>query len=59
MKKYNVSNKEVLFLGDATADLQADDTLNVKFLGIGKEIYKILLNSKNEYFYLEDFRNII
>jgi phosphoglycolate phosphatase-like HAD superfamily hydrolase len=59
MKKYNVSNKETLFLGDATADLEAADNLNVKFLGIGKEIYEILLNSKNEYFYLEDFRNII
>ena len=59
MNKFNVSNKEILFIGDAEADLKAASELNVQFLGIGTDILRILLESNKEYFYLENFKKIL
>ena len=58
MHKYNLQPNDLLFFGDDKADLIAADNLNIQFTGVGKGMYEILINSKNDSCYLENFRSI-
>ena len=50
--------EEVIFFGDATADLYAARNLDIDFFGIGNEVAKFIEEEGYTYFYLEDFSSL-
>ena len=51
--------EEVIFFGDAQADLEAAASLGIDFFGIGFEMGKFIEENDYNYYYLEDFSSLL
>ena len=54
-----VSYKDVVFFGDAKSDLQAADTLQIDFVGVGKKMHDLLISLDAQYYFINDFLNLV
>ena len=58
MIKFNLSKKDIVYFGDSMADFDVAKRIGINFVGIGYNIYDILLNSSENTCYLANFRDI-
>ena len=58
LEDHNVRNTDVIFFGDALADLNAADEMEISFVGIGKDMIKMIDFSNKEQYWLKNFHNI-
>ena len=58
INKYKIQPSDVIFFGDANADLEAADKLGISFVGIGEDICKMIDASNKEIYWLKDFLEI-
>ena len=59
MSNSEVSYKDVVFFGDAKSDLQAADTLQIDFVGVGKKMHDLLISLDAQYYFINDFLNLV
>jgi phosphoglycolate phosphatase-like HAD superfamily hydrolase len=59
LKKYNFSKSDVIFFGDAKADLMAALDTNINFIGIGGEIERYIRKTGIECPCIRDFSDIV
>tara|TARA_B100001057_G_C22862155_1_gene954972 strand:- start:1371 stop:2042 length:672 start_codon:yes stop_codon:yes gene_type:complete len=51
----HVSNNDAIFFGDAMADWEASDKMDVQFVGVGDSIWDLLKEKKRDLYFIKNF----
>ncbi len=58
INEFNINKRDIVYFGDSMHDLHVAMQIGIQFVGIGKSIYNVLLNSSRNTCYLLDFSEI-
>lgn len=59
MSEGEFTEADILFFGDAEADMNAADELQVEFVGVGSTIKSLLEVKREAYFHIQDFKHLV
>lgn len=59
MESFELKKQDLVFFGDSKSDLHAANALKIDFIGVGKIMCDFLKDQDIEYYFINDFREIV